>query len=298
MKEDNNSVILYKQKILRIAKAFDKFCNKHNLQYFAIGGTCIGIIRHKGMIPWDDDIDVAMPRDDYERFLKLAETELDSDFCLINARNTLKYYNSITKMCDAHTTLWEGPACQCVIGAFIDIFPMDGLPNTNPEDRIAYFNNYLRLRNSAEGVALKANIRSLLSAIKHRNKLMISRVYWNWKYRLLRKQNNRFKMCDDYLKNYSYEDSEYVAYLGTFRGPRIITRKACFESYIYMPFEDFQLRVPIGYDEYLQNTFGDYMRLPPKEEQVSNHSHYFEDLNKRLTMKQVKIAIRQKASNT
>lgn len=294
MQQDNEFLTQYKQKVFGVAKAFDAFCTKYNLQYFALAGTCIGAIRHKGIIPWDDDMDFGMPRADYERFLKLAKTEMRADFDVISARTEKNYYNSIAKMCDAHTTLWEGAQCHCIIGAFIDIFPMDGLPNTTDKGRVAYFNKYLKIRNAAEGVSQISGIDALLSAIKHWDTKRMWRIYYNWKYRLLKRSNDMYSKCDDYLSKYTYENSEYVAYFGTFRGPKVISPKTCFSSYTYMPFEDFQLRIPIGYDEYLRRAYGDYMKLPPRNKRVSNHSHYFFDFEKRYTFDEVKAIMSKK----
>lgn len=288
MQMDDTFLPKYKQKVFGIAKAFDAFCTKHELRYFALAGTCIGAIRHKGIIPWDDDMDFGMPRNDYERFLTLAESVMSKDYYVISARTDKNYYNSIAKMCDANTTLWESPQCQCTIGAFIDIFPLDGLPNTSEEERVSYFNNYLKLRNAAEGVALQSNIKALLSSIKHKDVKRLQRIYYNWKYRLLNRPNDLFSKCDDYLLQYPYEDSEYVAYFGTFRGAKVISSKKCFSSYIYMPFEDFQVRVPVGYDEYLRNAYGDYMKFPPENKRVLNHSHYFFDFEKRYSITEVR----------
>lgn len=117
----------YKEILLKSLKYFDNFCNKHNLLYYAAYGTALGAIRHHGFIPWDDDIDVFMPRKDYEKLLSLKE-EIKKDHYYVFDPSDQGYYKQFAKMVDMKTSLWELKEIPFMIGVFIDIFPLDFSP--------------------------------------------------------------------------------------------------------------------------------------------------------------------------
>ncbi len=202
---------LYCQKIVGVAKYFDSFCTKHDLRYFAIGGTAIGALRHQGMIPWDDDIDFVMPRPDYERFLVLAQTELPPLYDIFEHRTNKRFHQSICKMCDANTSYMDSWRMDCVLGAFIDIFPIDGMPETDAKGRVQYFQTYYKMRRIAESVNVHFSLRDLLSALYHTDIISIKGQIYSHIYHLLGKENDIYKKCDDYLAQYPFETSEYVA---------------------------------------------------------------------------------------
>ena len=111
---------------------FIEICEKHNLTYFCVGGTVIGTVRHGGLIPWDDDIDVAMPRPDYDRFLEIAKTENMGDY-EVASPEMKGYPYFFSKFCDANTSLIELENVPCLYGVYIDIFPIDGTAPTKEE---------------------------------------------------------------------------------------------------------------------------------------------------------------------
>ena len=123
-----------------IVKEVVRICDKYDLKYYMLGGTMLGAIRHKGFIPWDDDIDLGMPRDDYEKFLELAEQELPAHLKVVNYRNTPNYMYYITRVLDTDTKVIEERIGNDnkYTNASIDIFPIDGTPN-NPLLRKIYF---------------------------------------------------------------------------------------------------------------------------------------------------------------
>ena len=138
---------LYKAKICEIAKVFDAFCNKHNLRYFGIGGTAIGALRHKGIIPWDDDIDFVMPRPDYDLFLKLSQ-ELMPRYEVFTHKTHPLYHLTMAKMCDANTSYLASFEQHLMLGAFVDVFPLDGCPGETKEERARFFNDYMKIRHN------------------------------------------------------------------------------------------------------------------------------------------------------
>lgn len=289
MRPSSEVTQLYKHKICEIAKAFDGFCCRHNLRYFGIGGTAIGALRHKGIIPWDDDIDFVMPRPDYERFLQLSG-ELLPRYEVFTHRNTPKYHLSMAKMCDANTSYLSSFDQHVMLGAFIDIFPMDGCPGATEEERIKFFNTYMNLRHSAEAIGNWYTFREFLSCCYHRNWKDITRQIRSHIYHILNKKNDLFTKCDEILMANPFDTAEYVAYFSTWRSAKIISPKKWFDSYFYAPFEDFQIRLPNGIHEYLTQLFGDYMTPPPQSViDQDHHAYAYLNLDKRVTWDEAKL---------
>ena len=116
--------ILYRSILLKTMKAFIALCKEYDIHYVAAYGTILGAVRHNGLIPWDDDIDVFMTRENYEKFLSLRNYSSLKDYEIIDIENE-GYYLPFAKFCDKHTTLWEVKKFPFIIGVFIDIFPLD-----------------------------------------------------------------------------------------------------------------------------------------------------------------------------
>ena len=142
------NIRILQQVDLEIVKEVVKICDAHNLKYYMLGGTMLGAIRHKGFIPWDDDIDLGMPRDDYEKFLEIAETELPETYKVVNYRNTPEYQYYITRILDTDTKVEEERIGNenRYTHASIDIFPIDGTPN-NAIARVIKANEFLLIIN-------------------------------------------------------------------------------------------------------------------------------------------------------
>ena len=273
----------YKKKICEIAKVFDTFCCKHDLRYFGIGGTAIGALRHKGIIPWDDDIDFVMPRPDYERFLQICD-ELLPKYEVFTHRNTPLYHLTMAKMCDANTSYLSSFNEKVMLGAFIDIFPMDGCPGDTKEERIKFFNDYMKIRHDGEAIQTFYPWRALLSAIHNKDWEYIPRQLRSHWYHFIGKKNPFFDKCDKILMANPFDTSEYVAYFSTWRSAKVISPREWFDDYYYSDFEDFKIRLPKGIHEYLTQLFGDYMTPPPpKEIENDDHGFVFMNLNKRVT---------------
>lgn len=117
-------------RILEILKAVDKVCSEHGLRYYAWAGTMLGAVRHKGFIPWDDDMDIAMPRRDYDILMQNADKWLPKPYEAICAENNPDYPGAFGKVVDSSTTLIERESYDYLAGIYIDIFPLDGMPDS------------------------------------------------------------------------------------------------------------------------------------------------------------------------
>ncbi len=239
-----------------------EFCEKNNLRYSLYGGTLLGAIRHKGYIPWDDDIDISMPRPDFNRMiekfpsicnkhLKLHVRKLNRNFCC-----------PFMKVSDERTRIQEFSRNSYKLGINIDIFPIDGLPENYTECAKLYqkSENYRNL------IKLK-RVRLTSDRAFYKNlSLLSSRV-------LLAPFSFGF-LVDGILKQTETRDYSESAFIGNIvwgYGIKERCRKEVYGDYIQVNFENLKLKAMAGYHEYLQNVFGDYMQYPPKEKQRSQH---------------------------
>lgn len=262
--------------ILNIFKEIDKVCIKHNLRYYAIGGTCLGAVRHQGFIPWDDDLDIAMPRDDYEKFKKIAEDELPDHLKvfpeLAGEHNVLKFI----KVHNVNTTFVEKIVKDYTdkyIGVFVDIMPLDGIPSNTFEKKLYYGILHQLSR-------LDWN-RKFYKETQQREDSNLKKTIWRILYYFEKKLPSNY-FAELYIKlqkKYSYNDTKELAYTWH-PEKKIIFSKGAFEDYVLLPFENYQMRCPVGYDEFLTALFGDYMKLPPKEQQVPCHETDIFDLER------------------
>jgi len=241
----------------------DDFCKRHHIKYFLTGGTLIGAVRHKGYIPWDDDIDLCMLRDDYDRFLNLFPKESQSKYKIYS--NTLgeKYPIPFVKVANIQTLLKEDVIIPSDIGVNIDIFPLDTIPIDKKLQKKLYrkFGLYFGMLQMKE--ILWSSKRSF-----HNNLIMIISRY------LLKAVPYSFilKKINENAVKYKDIDSPLCGDLVWGYGIREITKKENFRDSIDCEFEGKIYPVPVGYDSYLQGVYGNYMMLPPEEKRVSSHN--------------------------
>lgn len=251
-----------KQIQLKILAEVDNFCKEKNIKYFLNGGTLIGAIRHKGYIPWDDDIDIMMLRKDYELFVEQYITSKGTNYRLNNHKISKKYYLPYVKIDDPKTILKEGINHESELGVNIDLFPIDDLPGNRDEQRALYKKaqlligliNLKQLPFSSSRSIFKNIIlllgRLILALVPLR--IIVSKLA---SLPLHKKYNSDY--CGDIVWGYSFREVSF---------------KKEFDTAIYATFEDGTYPVPIGYDSYLKRIYGDYMVLPPEDKRVSTHT--------------------------
>ena len=225
---------------LDILKSITDFCEKYGISYFLAYGTLIGAVRHKGYIPWDDDIDLIMPRPDYERFC--------------NSYTDVSCYINFTKVHDTRTRFQEGYSQENSYGVFVDVFPLDGYIDKKQMLKCHRLFRLIRFKN------FKWHSRN--SFIKNMILTIIRIILWFLDIRSL------LNKLESESKRKPFEGSEYVYFFSEKTEP---IKKELFDEYTYAIFEEQQYRIPKRYDELLTLTYGDYMKLPPEEQRVNKH---------------------------
>ncbi len=262
-------------KELESLRVFKDFCEKNGLLFYFCGGCCIGTLRHGGFIPWDDDIDVFMPRADYEILLKEWDRQVGNNgrFRLFKTDvDSLFTGNIFATFVDTKYTCVKQNQEFIDIphGLVMDIMPLDGCPNGRFKRTMQLVNCLLYSlfmsevvpENHGKLVALGGKI--ILGIFRSRS---LRTKLW--------------KHCEKRMTSYPIEDCEYITELCA--GPHYMMNKypkSCFETAVYKPFEGELFPIPVGYDEYLRIAFGDYMDLPPTDKQVPHHDLVKLDLNR------------------
>lgn len=260
------------KKILDIFKAVSKICKEHGITYYAIGGTAIGAVRHQGFIPWDDDLDIAIPIEQYDRFIEIARRELPEGLIVMTPAEIEHYASFFIKVVDTRTTLIENYAKafpDAYYGVFVDIMPLAGVPAPGKERK-----RYLRMWKRT--AMLNYCRRFPVNRMKTRARVAACR--------LLRPFHGRIpyhyftdKMFEEYRKRPVCE-SEYTGYVWGVRLAKLTFDVDIFGEGKELPFEDTVMNCPSRVEDYLTQQFGDYMQLPPEEQRVSVHPG-FVDLN-------------------
>lgn len=277
------------EKTLKTLKFSINFFEQHNLRYFAFSGTCLGAVRHHNMIPWDDDIDLLMPYEDYQKFLKLKQEIDNTGKYKLLTPDTPGYYDPICRITDTTTSIWRYYLNPIIFGAQIDIFP---LYETDIND-----NEILK-------TMLDENLSRTWRYQRANQKYPWIRFWENIQHRHLRGllKNIKWAFSTRKVEKYKMELEEFQSKLNVPGGHRLVNfaafvygleiyEKEWFADYIEMPFADFRIRVPVGYDEYLKSIYGDYMKLPPIEERAPKHGDYYINLSEGLTLDEVRKRI-------
>ena len=236
-----------------------QFCEKNNIKYYMIAGTLIGAIRHKGFIPWDDDIDIAMSREEYEKFLREFPAYGEKNNLLaVNNRTNPYYGRPMTKVIDTRTCLMEPEyRSDDPIGVFVDIWVMDGVPNGVNR------NHWLKKMRKEKEILFASSYKATMQFSFSKNMAILLGRPINYK--------KRAAKFDELAQTYKYEECDTVVnYIGMTKKLETY-QKDWFGEGILVEFEGYKFWAPVKYDEWLRARYGDYMQLPPKSERIPHH---------------------------
>lgn len=261
-----NQLSELQMKMLDMLKWFQNFCKQNNISYYAVGGTMLGAIRHNGFIPWDDDIDVGIPRKDFEHMLEISKLlKCGVDRYIIesfeNGNDDFEY--AYAKVYDTQTTLVENRKKKQIRGIFIDVFPLDGIGESKKEA----LKNFKPIKYRLDLLALKScGIRKGRSFYKNiavsAAVLLPDRLYGTHKI---------IGQITDLCKKHDFEKCAFVGNLvGNWREKEIMERDNFGVARAY-PFEDTVIMGVENYDAYLTCLYGNWKQLPLPEKQISNH---------------------------
>jgi len=243
--------------LLDLLIEFDRICNKYDIPYFLYGGTLLGAIRHKGFIPWDDDIDVAMFRDDYNKFKSIVEIELDKDKYFFQNQETDKFYNWVFARLRKNNTVYKREGQEHLKyhdGIFIDIFPLDDISENKFKQNLTLYMCKLCKKALWAPVGIKYG-----KNIIHRNVFKLLNLI---------PRSRIISIYEYFAIKFNKQKTGLIASHNAFS---IVLKKEWYESSKKVEFEGLKFNAPAQYHEFLKARYGDYMKLPPKEDRVGHH---------------------------
>lgn len=262
-----NELVALHKALLILADEVDRICAECDIKYSLIGGSMLGAIRHKGFIPWDDDLDIGMLRTDYDKFLQACSTKLGDRFVLQTNENDPNYVYGFSKILLKNTSLIQfgHEKTKHKKGIYVDIFPYDNIPDNNALRSLQRNKNYILIklldRKFKEAVYTNSKIKKIIIAV-----LEIVASLFSTKKLIIMLNNNMGKYSDMETKCISAMSGFYG-----YDGETIPL--SLFENVIKVPFEDREYCIVKEYDDFLTRYYGDYMKLPPVEKRRTHGFH-------------------------
>lgn len=238
-------------KLMELLVELDRICKKHSIKYFAEAGTLIGAARHKGFIPWDDDIDVSMLRPDYEKFKRVATEELKEKYILVNAY-TVDNLFTISKLMDKNTTAIENMQAGYPQGIFLDIWPLDDMP-----DGVLRNKEIFEIRQSMLGACFNPNgvIKEIEKGVQFKPSNEFMKKY------ILLPPLERFTEYEKFCANHFGESANVGYLLSKIMGIKGNLKREYYDKVVYLDFEDYRIPTPIAYETVLDAEYGDWREL-------------------------------------
>ena len=254
----------FQKKLVEMLRWLVDFLEKNNLRYYVVEGTMLGAVRHEGLIPWDDDVDIGMPRADYEKLIELLANPVDH-YVIESYKSTAKdYVYAFAKFYDMNTSMTEKLYKNVKRGVYIDIFPLDAWDSNINKARkevkrikhSMFWLSITKLRKAVSSNKLKQFVMSFVILF---GKMLTSKLFVNRIIKLAYKNQ-----------------TDTSAYLGCkswcIYGDREIIPAEVFSDSVELEFEGEKFKSPIGYDTYLRSLYGDYWQDPPIQNQKTHHT--------------------------
>lgn len=257
--------------LVMLSEEVKRICNDNGIKYSLTGGSMIGAVRHKGFIPWDDDMDIAMLREDYDKFLKACETQLGPAFEIQTMDNDPNYFIGFAKIIlkDTYLVQYCHEKTKQKKGIYVDIFPLDNVPADVKERKKQKQKTYLLIKMLARKGKAGIEDKSSLLKFVFFHLIDFVNVFFSMKYL-------KSKLYENMTK-FNCQKTELVCNMSGYYGyDKETTYRKYFENTMVVPFENTEFSIIKEYDKYLRNVYGDYMKLPPKEKR---RTHGFQRLD-------------------
>ncbi len=254
---------------LELADELHRICVENNINYFIVAGTLLGAIRHEGFIPWDDDFDLGMLRNDYEKFKEVLKKELHDDYYFMDMDNNEHYSLPFIKLMKKNTLIAEGnlPDNLENYGIFIDVFPFDSVPNNSLKKQYHKITTEVYKKLLLAKNNYKINISSSIKSVFYTVLKLISKLF----------SNNFLKKRLNYISSkYNNEESEFITNIGGAYGySKETIQRSWTQSLKLYDFAGRKYYSFSNYDAYLTNLYGNYMELPPVEDRGDRHAYQY-----------------------